>query len=265
MRDDFDDKTKGILARRAGYRCSNPKCRKLTTGPQTHPAKAINIGVAAHIAAASPGGKRYDPTQTSVDRKSVGNGIWLCQSCAKLIDSDGVRYTVELLQGWKSRSEAMAFQEIEGSSQRIIDVDVDPIDTLSALLDMPDDWVKVRGDEYIRHRYCTQFVIKRGQTINEDYEEPWTQKFPDSSALSHYVEYWQGSTLLKRSCFIVVDGGRYTVPQPQLHNIDPSKDGREHLRFTINTDSIEWKIAKLYDQYAHLEEVLPSVGVNLVA
>ena len=61
MRDDFDEKTKEILARRAGFRCSNPKCRKLTTGPQANPARTINIGVAAHIAAASPGGKRYDP------------------------------------------------------------------------------------------------------------------------------------------------------------------------------------------------------------
>jgi hypothetical protein len=53
MRDDFDEKTKEILSRRVGLRCSNPNCRKLTTGPQTDPSKAINIGVAAHITVAS--------------------------------------------------------------------------------------------------------------------------------------------------------------------------------------------------------------------
>ena len=56
MRDDFDKETKETLARRVGYLCSNPSCRKPTSGPQTDPAKAINLGVAAHITAASLGG-----------------------------------------------------------------------------------------------------------------------------------------------------------------------------------------------------------------
>ena len=98
MRDDFDERTKDILALRVGGRCSNPGCQKLTSGPQVDPTKAINIGVAAHIKAASAGGKRYDSSQTSEQRKSIENGIWLCQSCAKLIDSDERKYTVELLQ-----------------------------------------------------------------------------------------------------------------------------------------------------------------------
>ena len=38
-------------------------------------------------------------------RTSVENGIWLCQSCAKLIDSDLGKYTVKLLGQWKSRAE----------------------------------------------------------------------------------------------------------------------------------------------------------------
>jgi hypothetical protein len=264
MRDDFDEKTKEILARRAGFRCSNPKCRKLTTGPQANPARTINIGVAAHVAAASPGGKRYDPNQTPEERKSISNGIWLCQSCAKLIDSDDVRYTVDLLQEWKSQSEAMALREIEETDRHQIEANTDPLDILSALLETPNEWVGVQGDEYIRHRYHTQFVIKRGQTINEDYIEPWTKRFPDTSAWSYHVEYWQGSTLLKRSCFVVVDGGRYTVPLPKLRNRDPMKDGWDNVEFSIDTNSIEWKTAKLFDQYAPLEEVLPRVGVDLV-
>jgi len=38
VRDDFDLKTKEILAKRVGYRCSNPGCRKLTSGPRSDPA-----------------------------------------------------------------------------------------------------------------------------------------------------------------------------------------------------------------------------------
>jgi hypothetical protein len=113
MRDDFDERTKDILARRVSFRCSNPNCRQPTSGPQVDPTKAINIGVAAHIKAASPGGKRYDSNQTSEQRKSADNGIWLCQSCSKLIDSDETRYTVESLQIWKSQAEAIALRELE--------------------------------------------------------------------------------------------------------------------------------------------------------
>ena len=116
MRDDFDERTKDILAHRVGFRCSNPKCRQPTSGPQADPTKAINIGVAAHIKAASNGGKRYDSSQTSEQRKSADNGIWLCQSCSKLIDSDETKFTVELLLDWKSQAETIARRELEEKS-----------------------------------------------------------------------------------------------------------------------------------------------------
>jgi tetratricopeptide (TPR) repeat protein len=107
-----------MLARRVGYRCSNPGCRKLTSGPQVDPTKALNIGVAAHIAAASPGGKRYDSTMSPKERKSINNGIWLCQNCAKLVDNDEQRYPTSLLLGWKSSAEQAALQEIENPVPR---------------------------------------------------------------------------------------------------------------------------------------------------
>jgi hypothetical protein len=113
VRDDFDDKTKEMLARRVGYRCSNPNCRKLTSGPQTDPAKAVNIGVAAHITAASPGGPRYASKLSPGERKSIDNGIWLCQNCAKLVDNDEQRYSVDLLIDWKRLSEQAALLEVE--------------------------------------------------------------------------------------------------------------------------------------------------------
>lgn len=116
MRDDFTLKIKEILAKRVGFKCSNPNCRKLTSGPAEDQNKAVNIGVAAHIAAASGGGKRYDLNQTSAERSDISNAIWLCQNCSKLIDSDEPRYTVALLKKWKELSEAAALLEIEGNT-----------------------------------------------------------------------------------------------------------------------------------------------------
>jgi len=116
MRDEFTQDIKEISSKRVGLRCSNPNCRKITNGPSSDPQKALNIGVAAHIRAASPGGKRFDPLQTSENRKSITNCIWLCQNCAKLIDSDEEKYSVDLLFKWKCLSEDAALLDVENQN-----------------------------------------------------------------------------------------------------------------------------------------------------
>ena len=105
MRDDFYQSVRRSLAHRVGLLCSNPECRAHTTGPQTDPVKIVDVGVAAHITAASPGGPRFDPCLSDKERASVTNGIWLCQNCAKLIDSDVVRFSSSVLRGWKLAAE----------------------------------------------------------------------------------------------------------------------------------------------------------------
>jgi hypothetical protein len=121
MRDDFSQTVKENLAKRVGYKCSNPSCRCLTSGPQVNPDKSIIIGVASHITAASSDGPRYDNTITSDERGSSENGIWLCQNCGKLVDNDTTRYTVEILQDWKRRAEYDALLEVEGRSKQLTD------------------------------------------------------------------------------------------------------------------------------------------------
>jgi len=116
QRDDFSLKTKNVLARRVGFNCSN--CGQLTSGPQEDPSKATNIGVAAHITAASPGGPRYDPHLTPEQRSAITNGIWLCQNCAKLVDNDPKKYPVELLHAWKEKAEKAAADAVEGRNEQ---------------------------------------------------------------------------------------------------------------------------------------------------
>jgi hypothetical protein len=72
----------------------------------------INVGQAAHITAASPGGARFDPALTPTQRASADNGLWLCQNCGKLIDSDDEHFTVETLRGWKRQARELAFVEV---------------------------------------------------------------------------------------------------------------------------------------------------------
>jgi hypothetical protein len=112
MRDDFTTAVKELLAKRVGYKCGNPECRQPTSGPQEDPAKAVNIGVAAHITAASPDGPRFDDSLTRGERRSAENGIWLCQNHGKLVDNDALRFSVGLLNEWKRISEEMSRREL---------------------------------------------------------------------------------------------------------------------------------------------------------
>ena len=116
MRDEFSTSTKELTAKRVGSRCSNPECCRSTSGPQEDPTRTINIGVAAHITAASPGGPRFYESLTPEQRASPDNGIWLCQTCAKLVDSDQSRYSVSALRAWKSVAEGVAARDLERRS-----------------------------------------------------------------------------------------------------------------------------------------------------
>jgi hypothetical protein len=108
MRDDFSEETKRTLAARVNHLCSNPDCRAQTSGPQDDPTKAVNVGVAGHITAAAPGGPRYNPALTSEQRRHPDNGIWVCQTCSHLIDSDVPRFPEDLLRAWKTVAEYQA-------------------------------------------------------------------------------------------------------------------------------------------------------------
>jgi hypothetical protein len=108
MRDDFTKATAEHLAKRAGHVCSNPDCRAKTSGPsEADPTKSKNVGVAAHISAASDGGPRFNALMSSDHRKAPENGIWLCSTCAHLIDTNGgIDHPIATLQKWKTDHEA---------------------------------------------------------------------------------------------------------------------------------------------------------------
>jgi hypothetical protein len=118
VRAEFSQAIKRTLSQRVGLLCSNPTCLAPTTGPQSDPSNVINLGVAAHITAAARGGPRFDPSMSGDARVTASNGIWLCQSCAKLIDSDVAVYRKDLLHQWKTRAEQEAKARL-GRTKRI--------------------------------------------------------------------------------------------------------------------------------------------------
>lgn len=110
-RDEFSQPIKRALAERAGFSCSYPDCPAVTIGPSDeNETSTSNTGEAAHIAAASGGrgARRYDPEMSPDQRSSIDNGIWLCNSHAKLIDTDASTYTVQMLKQWRALAERRA-------------------------------------------------------------------------------------------------------------------------------------------------------------
>lgn len=193
MRDDFPAKTKELLARRVGFHCSNPKCRKATSGPDSTGLKAVSIGVAAHIAAASEGGPRFDAELTSQERMSAANGIWLCQTCAKLIDSDLAKYTKEVLLDWKETAEHLATAEIQGTAAPASDHSITfKAEDWTMWLNrgnLPGDSVVIidgwkRGDV----RYSVRFRFRNNLT-HEEVLHRFRMEFMETAELIHSDEY----------------------------------------------------------------------------
>lgn len=117
MRDDFTLPTVQLLAKRVGFRCSNPDCRKPTSGPAADET-SVSLGVASHITGASPGGPRFEAALTSDERRAPSIGIWLCQQCSRLVDVDDSGHSETLLRDWKAFAEAAAAVELRGYSVR---------------------------------------------------------------------------------------------------------------------------------------------------
>lgn len=128
-RDNFPKPIVRKLRDRVAHRCSNPECRVPTSAPKEVDG-VNNLGIAAHISAASKGGARYDPSMAKKDRISIENGIWLCSICASKIDNDEKRYTVNLLKDWRRQAEEKALQELGNK----LPSNNEAIDTVAAAL-----------------------------------------------------------------------------------------------------------------------------------
>lgn len=112
VRDNFSKQTVLEIAKGVGWRCSNPDCMRATVAANEAQDDTLIIADAAHICAASPDGPRYDETQTAPQRRAKENGIWLCKICARLIDLDPAKYTVDVLRKWKQDAQKRALLEM---------------------------------------------------------------------------------------------------------------------------------------------------------
>ncbi|SET45280.1 hypothetical protein [Stigmatella erecta] len=84
---------------KSGNLCAFPGCTHLMMNEE-----GTFIGQVCHIAAASPGGERFDPTMTNEDRRHVSNLMLMCYEHHTVTD-DVTVYTVEQLRRMKADHE----------------------------------------------------------------------------------------------------------------------------------------------------------------
>lgn len=155
----------------------------------------MNIGIASHIAGASQGGPRFDGDLTCQQRIAAENGIWLCQVCAKLVDTDLSKYTKEVLIDWKETAEHLALTDMQGTSASSLTV-------AHSIAFKADDWSMWRnrgnlpGDEIVviegwsrgDVRYEVRLRFKNNSS-QEEILHRFRMEFVDDSQLIHSDEY----------------------------------------------------------------------------
>lgn len=150
---EFSEKTKKILAERAGYICSNPDCLALTIGADGE--GVLKIGDAAHINAVGKDWPRFDETLPNEYIKSEANGIWLCKICHKKVDNKKTKkYTAELLKQWKESRETSAEFEVGKPRSQTTNINEDnkviikKLENIEKTIKRTDDNRKEKIDNY---------------------------------------------------------------------------------------------------------------------
>lgn len=101
------------LALRNGNACAYPGCGDLLTYDAAHPDDESKVvGKVAHIAAASPGGPRYDPAMTDDERSSIDNLMFLCGPHHDAIDTQLNLHTTPYLQLAKRTHETLVRRSV---------------------------------------------------------------------------------------------------------------------------------------------------------
>jgi hypothetical protein len=102
-----------LLWGRAAARCGHPDCKRFLVEPATDLDAEAMYGQAAHMAAHSPGGPRFDPNYPQAKLDSYDNLLLLCGNCHTIVDKQPNTYTTDQLRSWKEEHESWVRQVTE--------------------------------------------------------------------------------------------------------------------------------------------------------
>ncbi|SDF94411.1 hypothetical protein SAMN05660324_1385 [Klenkia brasiliensis] len=131
MRDRVPPAQEKVVISRSGNKCAYPDCGVvLTISPKNSGDRPKATGKVAHIAAASPGGPRYDESMTAQERGSADNLIYLCGPHHDAIDSQLEHHTRELLLTAKRRHEQAVDRAVRSALGTVSYVELEVVCTV---------------------------------------------------------------------------------------------------------------------------------------
>jgi len=193
MPPDFSRKIVDTVAKRAGYKCSNPECCCPTVGPTSDTQTAIIIGEAAHIYGARPGAARFLERMSDFTRSEITNAIWLCRNCHKIVDRDENSYSADLLFEWREQHEHDIASEL-GKSNTLLRLKLEeqmgegfrglPPLVRRIILDKPDGWEWQLTAEMMR--FLNGPVFRRYRDLREGLYTRPAETISDEDLLSWF-------------------------------------------------------------------------------
>lgn len=219
-RDEFSSATKTLIAKRSGYICSNPACHCLTLTPSGE--KTSCIGVAAHIYAAAPGGPRYNKSMTKEERKSLKNGIWLCQTCSNFIDKDEIKYNAELLTKWKNDMEELIAYNF---NKPIMLEKENKLDLVFELLKFPEKWAPLADKDwgyYYSDNPAYSLIVEDDYDCNNLEYYSWLQTNESTFYGKLYINYYSNCIFTTQT--VCLDSGRCLTVVPETDYININND-----------------------------------------
>jgi hypothetical protein len=139
---DFSAATNKSLAERVGFVCSYPGCNAPTIGPsQESSTSTSNTGMACHIYSAAGNGsaRRIKHGADAAELSTIENGIWMCYTHGKKIDTDECTYTPSQLLDWRRLAERHAtLRQALGRDVTAEDMGFEPLATATLQLTTPE-------------------------------------------------------------------------------------------------------------------------------
>lgn len=213
---DFSAPVKRLLAERAAFRCSMPRCDKTTIGPAVSVQKSSCFGRAAHIYSASDNGPRGTGGLDKKERALPENGIWLCNDHADLVDKHrGRDYPPSLLHRYKEQHESKIARELGGIYNPAgwverVTIESSPIFSSKNKIELSKmnlligdngtgksaicEWVSsVKSFDYL-DRWRNRYSGRDGLKLSLSYVDPDPQEISIDFSTTGYPVYFNGKT-----------------------------------------------------------------------
>lgn len=173
---------------------------------------------------------------TKEERASINNGIWLCQSCAKLIDNDSDKYTTDILKKWKKETEEIVAYNF---GKRVVLNQKHKVEYIFEALRDVDNWALIESEDIFGY-YFKENPSYKIEIVNEENKTTMYYSYlmsnESTSFLMLYIKY--NETCIFSTQIVSLDAGRITTVVPLNKYMELGKNTYEYKYFIKNSKEI---------------------------